>query len=197
MSLFEIMCQKLKKMDFPYVAGIGEPELIEIAERHHIPIFHRSLEEVNVATPLSKVFKCVEQCNTSHATLISPCTPFLEIETINQACRIFCESIEWESMSSVIKEQNWFFDENRRPLVPINVQNMDSNELCIYALANAFEIFPVERFLREGIYYTCANPIDPYLYEIPKNEVYDIDDREDFELGQHIWEYRIIKGVLT
>ena len=43
MSLFEIMCQKLEKLDFPFAAGIGEPELIEIAERHHIPIFHRSL----------------------------------------------------------------------------------------------------------------------------------------------------------
>ena len=129
--------------------------------------------------------------------LISPCTPFLEIETINHSCRIFCESIEWASMSSVIKEQNWFFDENRQPLVPINVQHMVSNGLCVYALANAFEVFSVERFMKEGIYYTFTNPNDPYLYEIPKSEAYDIDNPEEFELGQHIWEYRTKNGVLT
>jgi len=191
MSLFEIMCQKIKTLDYPIAAGVGESELIEIAERYQIPIFHRSQEEVNAATPLSKVFKCVEQCKTSHAMLISPCTPFLSAEVINKACQVFCESQEWESMSAIIKEQNWFFDENRKPFVPINVHHMVTNELCVYALANAFEAFPVERFLKEGIYYTFTNENDPYLYEIPKNEAFDIDDLEDFELGQHIWSSRM------
>jgi CMP-N-acetylneuraminic acid synthetase len=190
-NLFEIMCKKLNQLDFPFAAGVGDSELIDIAERYHVPIFQRSQEEVNASTPLVKVFKCVEQCKTSHAMLISPCTPFLEVETINSACRDFCESKDWESLSAVVKEQNWFFNENREPLVPINIHHMTTNELCVYALANAFEIFPVERFLKEGIWYTFTNPNDPYLYEMPKSEAHDVDDQDDFELSQHVWEHRL------
>jgi len=117
MSLFEIMCKNLKELDFPYAVGVGEEELIEIANRHDVPVFQRSMDEVNAKTntPVSKIFRCVEQSQTSHAMLLSPCTPFLEPETINNACRTFCQSKEWTAMSSVIKEQNWFFDKNRKP----------------------------------------------------------------------------------
>ena len=60
---------------------------------------------------------------------------------------------------------------------------------------NSFEIFPTQRFLTEGIWFTFKNPNDPYLYccgllEIPKNEVHDIDDEEDFELGLYNLEFR-------
>jgi len=191
MSLFEMMCQKLKKLEFPFAAGVGEEELVEIAKRNDVAIFQRTPEEVKAHTPLSKIFKCVSQCQTSHAMLISPCTPFLEAQTLNHACRNFCQSKEWNSMSSVTKEQNWFFDENRKPLVSINTHHMDSKQLCIYALANSFEVFPVDRFLKEGIYYTFSNPQDPFLYEIPKGEAFDIDTTEDFELGKSMWEFRL------
>ena len=190
------MCQKLNKLDFPFAAGVGESKLIDIAKRYQVTVFHCSEEEVNAATPLIKVFKCVEQCTTSYSMLISQCTPFLEAETINTACRKFCKTEEWNPMSAAIKEQNWFFNENHEPLTPINVHNMTTNDLCVYALANAFEVFPVERFIKEGIWYTFTNPTDPYLYEIPKREAFDIDDQEAFELGQHVWDFHSNKKSL-
>jgi CMP-N-acetylneuraminic acid synthetase len=196
-SLFELMCKELKKIDYPIAAAVGDDELIEIANRLDVPILHRTKEEVTIATPLVKVFKCVEQCKTSHAMLVSPCTPFLTAETINTSCRVFCESEEWMSMSAIIKEQNWFFDENRKPLVPINVQNMTTNELCVYAMANAYDIFPVDRFMKDGIFYTFDSLNDPYLYEIPKNEAFDIDDPEDFELGQHMYEKKMKQNKIN
>jgi CMP-N-acetylneuraminic acid synthetase len=196
-SLFEIMCKKLKTIDYPIAAAVGDPELIDLANKLNIPIFSRTKEEVTIGSPLVKVFKCLEQCKTSHAMLVSPCTPFLSVETINTSCRLFCESEEWDSMSAIMKEQNWFFDEDRKPLVPIDIKVMSTNNLCVYAMANAYDIFPVDRFLKDGIFYTFDTLNDPYLYEIPKDETFDIDDPDDFELGRHIYAYRMEKNQVT
>ena len=188
-SLFEIMCNRMKELRYPCFAAVGEPVLSDIAEKYQIPVIHRAIYEINSRGPLRRVFACIEQCKTSHVMLISPCTPFLQTDIINTACDFFIES-EHQALTSAIREQNWFFDQDRKPFFPIDVRNMTSNDLCIYALANAFEIFPVERFLNKGIYYTFEDPHDPYLYEIPKTQAIDIDSEEDFKLASYMWEIR-------
>ena len=188
-SLFEIMCERMQTLRYPTFAAVGEPILSDIANKQNIPIIHRTKEEINSHGPLRRVFACVEQCKTTHIMLISPCTPFLQTDVINAACDFFVKN-EYQAITSAIREQNWFFDQDRKPFFPIDVRNMTSNDLCIYALANAFEIFPVERFLNEGIYYTFEDPCDPYLYEIPKAQAVDIDSEEDFNLASYMWEMR-------
>jgi len=188
-SLFEVMCISMKDLNYPFFAAVGEPELADIADKHQIPIIHRKKSEVTSDRPLRSVFACVEQCTTSHILLISPCTPFLNAATVNAACEYLIEG-EHESISSAIVEQNWFFNKDRKPFFPINVHDMTSNDLCVYAMANAFEGFPVKRFLDEGIYYTFEDASDPYLYEIPKSEATDINTEEEFELAAMMWKAR-------
>ena len=186
LSLFEIMCRKMRRVKYPCYAAVGDSELIEIAEKHSVSVMYRSKNEITSDGPLRLIFNFLEKCETSHALLISPCTPFLEPETINKACEFQCQT-DHKSVSSATMEQNWFFDRDRNPLFPIDVYNMNSKDLCIFALANAFEIFPVDRFLKEGIFYTFSDPTDPYLYEIPKREAIDINNREEFELAVSLW----------
>jgi len=190
LSLFEITCNMLKSVNHPVYAGIGEQELVSIAEEARVPIIFRSQDEITAHSPLRRVFKCVEQIKTKYAMLISPCTPFLRAETVNRACETLLNSKEhYQSLSSATIEQNWFFDREMRPLFPINVHNMTSNDLRIYALAGAFEAFPVKRFLEEGIYYTFADPTDPYLFEISKKEAIDINSEEEFRLAASTWRH--------
>ena len=188
-SLFEIMCRKMSILDYPCYAAVGERELIEISEKCKMPTAMRKIEEVTADSPLRLIFKFLERCETSHAMLISPCTPFLEPETINQACEYFLNS-NCIAMTSVIKEQNWYFNEKKQPLFPIDVKNMNSKDLCIYALANAFELFPVKRFTEEGIYYTFSDKNDPYLYEISKLEAIDINTEDEFMIASRLWSYK-------
>jgi len=187
-SLFDLMCQRLHQLRHPFAAAVGDEELVQAAHRQKVPVIERSHEEVNAHAPLLKVFKCMEKVKTTHAMLVSPCTPNLTMETINKACDFFIES-PYRSMSSCTLEQNWFFDKDKKPLFPINVHNMTSNELCIYALANAFEIFPVDRFMEQGIFYTFDDPTDPHLFQIPKNEALDINTEEEFVIAQDLWRY--------
>jgi CMP-N-acetylneuraminic acid synthetase len=191
-SLFEIMCETMHLLRYPCFTAVGDEELIEIGERQNIPNILRSKEEVTGDGNLRKIFSFLERCETSHAMLISPCTPFLSAQVINEACDFFCQN-DYKSLTSVTQEQNWFFGRDKKPLFEFDVLNMNSKELCVYALANAFEVFPVERFLREGIYYTFKDPEDPYLYEIPKNEAIDIDDEDDFNLAAAMWRHSVGK----
>ena len=189
LSLFEIMCKRMKDLTFPYFAAVGDAKLIEIAKRHHVPVALRSKESLSSDGPLRKIFEFLENCETTHASLISPCTPFLEAQTINKSCAAMCQE-GYQSITSVTFEQNWYFGRDQKPLFPIDIQNMNSKALEVYAMANAFEIFPVERFLKEGIYYTFKGKNDPFLYRIPKKEAYDINSEEEFEIASYIWRAR-------
>ena len=194
MSLFENMCVRMKKLKSPYFAAVGESELIDIAQKHGIPVAFRSKESLNADGPLRKIFEFIENCPTSHANIISPCTPFLEAATIDKANQFMIQE-NYMSITSVIFEQNWYFGADKKPLFPFDIYNMNSKALKVYALANAFEIFSVKRFLDKGIYYTFKNPGDPYLYQIPKMEAYDINSEEEFEIAVHIWKARYGKKL--
>ena len=189
-SLFEVMCNTLQHLRYPCFTAVGDEELIEIGKQQNLANAHRTQEEINGDGNIRKIYGFLERCETSHAMIISPCTPFLTPEIINEACDFFCKN-EFKSLTSIIKEQNWFFGRDKKPLFKFDLLNMNSKDLCIYALANAFELFPVERFLRQGIYYTFDDPEDPFLYEIAKSEAVDINDEHDFNLASAMWEYNV------
>ena len=193
-SIYELMCQRMKKLKSPFYAAVGEPELIDIAKKYGIPVALRSKDSLNADGPLRKIFEFIEDCPTSHANIISPCTPFLEPETIDRANEYMCQE-NVTSITSVTFEQNWYFGADKKPLFPFDIYNMNSKALKVYALANAFEIFPVKRFLDKGIYYTFENPEDPFLYQIPKLEAYDINSEEEFEIASYIWRSRYGKKL--
>jgi CMP-N-acetylneuraminic acid synthetase len=187
-SLFEIMCQKMKDLSFPYAAAIGDKELINIAEKYNVPIQLRSKKALRgqQGTLLRDIYNFLEKCSTKYACLLSPCTPFLKIETVNQACNLVANT-DTMSLSSVYFEQNWFFGSDKKPLFPIDVARMDSKALSLYGKANAFEIFPVKRFLEKGYYFNYESSKDPYLFEIDREEAIDINSEAEYKMASYSW----------
>lgn len=188
-SLFEVLCHTMHQLRYPCFTAVGDDELIEIAERMNLPNELRTREEVDGDGNLRKIYAFLERCETTHAMIISPCTPFLTADTINAACDFFCEN-DFMSLTSVTMQQNWFFGKDKKPLFEFDVYNMNSKDLCLYAMANAFEVFSVERFLRDSIFYQFDRPEDPYLYEISKVEAVDVNDEDDFLIAQMMWHAR-------
>ena len=132
-SLFEIMCQKMKDLSFPYAAAIGDKELIDIAEKYNIPIQLRSKSSLKAqrGSLIRDIYAFLEKCSTKYACLLSSCTPFLKMETVNKACDLICNTNN-TSVTSVYFEQNWFFGSDKKPLFPIDVVRMDSNHLHLH-----------------------------------------------------------------
>jgi len=64
---------------------------------------------------------------------------------------------------------------------------MDSKFLSLYGKANAFEIFPVKRFLEKGYYFNYESPKDPYFFEIDKEEAIDINSEVEFKQASYLW----------
>ena len=187
-GLFEIMCQKMKDLSFPYAAAIGDKELIDIAEKYNIPIQLRSKSSLKAqrGSLIRDIYAFLEKCSTKYACLLSSCTPFLKMETVNKACDLICNTNN-TSVTSVYFEQNWFFGPDKKPLFPVDVTHLDTKALSIYGSANAFFIFPLKRFLEKGYYFTHELPTDPYLFEISKEEAIDINSEIDFKLASYIW----------
>ena len=185
MCLFEHACINLKNLKYKLKAAIGEQPLIDMAKRNNVEIEFRPQNELDSNGELREVFNFLTKADTSHAMLISPCNPFITAEVINDACDKFLAN-DYESMTSVVKEQNWYFDENQKPLFKINPYRMNSKDLKLFSLANVFEVFSVKRFIEEGIYYTFENVKDPAFFELNKNVAIDIDDQIDFDIAQSI-----------
>mgnify|MGYP001190759560 CR=1 FL=1 len=188
LSLFEIACQKMKELSFPCAAAIGDKELIEIANKYNVPIQLRSQSSLKAqqGSLLREIYAFLEKCPTKYACLLSPCAPFLKMETLNKACDLICNT-ENMSVTSVYFEQNWFFGSDKKPLFPVDVIRMDSKFLSLYGKANAFEIFPVKRFLEKGYYFNYESPKDPYFFEIDKEEAIDINSEVEFKQASYLW----------
>ena len=99
-SLFEIACQKMKELSFPCAAAIGDKELIEIANKYNVPIQLRSQSSLKAqqGSLLREIYAFLEKCPTKYACLLSPCTPFLKMETLKDV--VHCSVLVTRSFSS-------------------------------------------------------------------------------------------------
>ena len=184
-SLFERACIKMKDLKFKNKVAIGEKELIKIANKYNIEIEKRPQNELDSNGKLREVFNFLSNTKTSHAMLVSPCNPFITADVLNNACNVFLKN-NYISMTSVIKDQNWYFNYDYKPISPIDPYKMNSKDIKLYKKANVFEIFPVKRFLEKGIYYTFENKNDPFFYEIEKKYSIDVDDETDFNIAKSL-----------
>ena len=184
-SLFERACSKMKDLKYRNKVAIGEDSLINISNKYNIEIEKRPQNELDSNGELRQVFNFLSNTKTSHAMLISPCNPFITADVLNKACDIFLKN-DYTSMTSVIKDQNWYFDYDNKPITPIDPYRMNSKDIKLFKKANVFEIFPVKRFLDKGIYYTFNNKTDPFFFEIEKKHSIDVDDESDFNVAKSL-----------
>lgn len=112
-------------------------------------------------------------------------SPMITSMTIDRCIEVFINSPEHDSFFSVIKLQEYFWDQNTKP-INFNIKN----------LPNSFEL---EKIYMEthGIYGIYVNSLiklktrvgaKPLLIEIPKIEALDVNDIEDLELVKAIYE---------
>ena len=113
--------------------------------------------------------------------------PLLRVETLDRAIECYFNSKDkFDSIFSVTKVQTRFYNKNAEPI------NHNSKELLrtqdlepMYEENSNFYIFSKESFAKAG---KKRIGINPKIFEMNKLEAIDIDEPEDFELAELLYQ---------
>lgn len=193
-TLVDICLNKLHKlshMDIYY--GAHEEELLNKA-RHYsfLKIFRRSHESAHSNNDALKILEILNHIKTKWVLWINPCVPFLKMDTVLGALDTFLV-VENNSLTSVKRAQGWFFNTEWKPLTNINNSIATQDSDYLHEVAHAFHIYDRRYFLEKATYWGNS-PNNPYLFEIPEDENFDIDTELEFKFAEIIYLERKANG---
>ncbi len=194
-SLFDIYLKKFEELhklatpfkDFFMAICPEDKKLWKMASNSSIPIISRSKKSVTGLRKLSELLECLESFKDKYkyVMVVNGCLPFLTVDTIIKAGNYFKNSITSKSMISVIKRQNWYWNENSKIINKKNPKDMATqNTPPVYETVHTFHTAPIKRLLNHDKFW-MMKPNDPALFEINNaKECLDIDTEEDFKMCQ-------------
>jgi len=149
-----------------------------------IKTIHRSEKSANCDGPLLRSLADLTQIKEDYLFFLNPCLALLKPETIDKALEFFAGDTA-ESMTSVIKHKNWFFDaETGKCLTSIDYKELNSKYTRpVVSFASAFHVSSKKTFFETG----CFLNEDTYLYEIPINESFDVNDPQDLFVSEALY----------
>ena len=173
--------------------GAGEEELIErVSSYPNITLLKRDYESLNLDFPLTTIFKCFKDIKEDYILKLNPCTPFLSVNTIQKFIE-FWDKHHYRAVTSVIKDNGWYYSLEGKPLNIVDPKSGDTKTSeQVYKVAHAFHLFEKKRFFETGNIWTNTKN-DPYLYEIPHDESFDIDYEYEFIMCESIYKKRYLK----
>ena len=178
--LVDICLEKLTELtDCKIYYGAHEKELLEKATPYKfLNVIKRSYESANSGSDGRLIFEILNHIKTKWVVWINPCTPFLKMSTVKRALDEFME-IDNNSLTSAKKVFGWFYDKEGDPLTNKDMKIATQESDYLLEVAHAFHIYERKNMLENGKPWINQKG-DPYLFEIPYNETYDIDTENDF-----------------
>tara|TARA_Y100000389_G_C17277921_1_gene421403 strand:- start:58 stop:741 length:684 start_codon:yes stop_codon:yes gene_type:complete len=195
--LIEILINKLKKSKIPkediFIASPDE-EIKEIVNKHNFNFIKRSKESDNEEKDIRIIMEWYKVLIKSytHVILINPCLPLLKIKSINDFYN-FCINNEYDRIFSIKENKNYFFDKNNKP---INFTPEYLNTKYIDPLKEAGHCLFLTKL--DDIKYNnylgkFKDSLNPYLYIVSEEELYDIDYQYQFDIIKYYIEENIDK----
>ena len=190
-TLVERACEKLlnsKLIDAVYLDTESESVKLHCQhlEKRGLKILSRPAQlatnDTGANEMLMYALHSIEECDLLIQTFAT--SPLITINTIDNCIEKFLESgNDYDSFFTVSKMQEYFWNENEEPINFSTVQ-----------LPNSFQLAPMY-METHGLYGVFSNSLlanktrvgkKPMMITIPKIESFDIDDKEDLEIIEHI-----------
>lgn len=183
-TLWSIACNKLNSLPVEYnkVALCNDKELVDIAENYYnLKVIKRDPATCEAEGPMSYIFKDLKDVeDVTHWMFLNPCLAFLNKNTIREALEMF-EQRACPFLTSVKRYQNWMFDMKGDCLTGIDYNTLSTKEIKgKFEAAHAFHIFEKD-FLFTEDKNQLMKGLKPSLFIIPKNQLLDVDTKEDYE----------------
>lgn len=193
--LLEIALKKLLACDFldqnQLYLGAYDEKIKDIGRKLGVQIYNRTYESTLEPVTMDVIYKYLWDIDTEYVLEINPCNPLLNSETINRALHVFFEK-EYKSLFSVVKRQNFYFNQdsslmnrfigNEKYLPTLETKLIEP----VYEAAHCIYIWKAERVKKEGLRWNLTKN-DPFLFEIPPDEAFDIDWPWQFNLAENFY----------
>ena len=112
-SLFEIGVKKLLNSRIipkeNFYVSVGEPELVDIAEKHGVNVYHRSEKSANAENSILDIYEWHDQLPYKYVVLVSACNPLLKTETIDGFFERYLET-DSQGLFAVMAKKQYFWD---------------------------------------------------------------------------------------
>lgn len=184
--LIEILLNKLKKSiilkEDIYIAS-PDNEIKNIVNKHNFNFIKRSKESNNEEFDLTIIMEWYKELmeKYTHVILINPCLPLLKIKTINEFYN-FCINNMYDRIFSVKSTKNYFFDTNNKP---INFKPGSLNTKYVEPLiegGHCLYLTKLEDIENNNYLGGFVDKLNPYLYVLNNDELYDIDHQYEFDI---------------
>lgn len=200
-TLVDICLEKIKKSNVinleNFYFSVHEKELKQIANNHNVNVWNRSVESANSeGTPLTELFDWWDGfSDKKYAVVISACCPLLNVETIDNFIKSYCNS-DSDGMMSVVEKRNYFWDHNHNLITPwpagLEIMNTKfvkptyETAQCLYGgrLDKIGQGIWMGKFDKAG---------DIGLFPIKESESFDIDYEDQFQIIESLYE-KVITG---
>lgn len=195
-TLFDVTLEKVNKSIVPkecFHASINESELIDVANRHGVNIFHRSEQSIrnDDVDPFSvkEVFEW-KDLPFKYFIIMNACNPLVKVDTINDFVKEF-QKVD-RGLLSVKEHKHWFYtpegkfvqeskggEKARRTFNSKYVQTLYSNGPIKGGFMSDIE--------KDICCWDQQSKPDVFIY--PDNEYIDIDYDHEFKQAEYLYEH--------
>ena len=191
-TLFDIVLDKIKtalpsKQDNIW-ASVYEPELIEIAKSKSINVFNRSKTSANNDNSLQTIYEWHDKLPFKYVIAINPCTPLIEVETIESFIKSFIDS-DQEGAFSVFEKQTYYWGKDGKMITDWPEGQQMFNTKFVDPIYEAAHVLYASRLdiIKRGYYITDKLPVEPHLFVINELEAFDIDYDHQFKVAEQLY----------
>jgi CMP-N-acetylneuraminic acid synthetase len=187
-NLFELILTKLKASEYipqsNIYTSIYEEELINVANRVGTNVFKRSKESSTTENGIKELYSWWDQLPFKYVVLVSGCSPFLKISTIDKFVETFVEQEE-ENLFAVTEKKQYFFDKDNKLTTPwpegfkiMNTKFVDPTYEAAHILyASRMDLIGQEMFMGD------MQKGEVKLFTVDEKEAFDIDYNWQFDLA--------------
>ena len=172
-------------------ASLEEPEIVAVADRLGVPVYHRSRASLAEPSDCRTVHDYAASLDSEFYMHVNACNPLLRAETVEWAVAVW-RATEAPSLMAVVRRDTFFFDDAGRMLngfrgTEENRATLETKLVDpVWEAAHSLYIWRRQEVLRHNRFYPMA-PGDPFLYEISPDEFFDIDLPWQFERAEALY----------
>jgi len=183
-TLIDIALDKLSKLELneKYLAVYDQELKDKVIDG--VKILHREYDSVAPGNAHHSVmYRHLENVKSDYIVNLNPCQPFLEVEELQQIITLFKYS-KFESMITVDKERNFFWDKDGNPInFKPNDRLSTTSGPWVYSATHSLVFYKKQYMLDNWELFpnTKNNPC-PFVVDWSEKELLDVDTETDFKM---------------
>jgi len=183
-TLIDIALENLSKLDVDekYLAVYDQELKDKVIDG--VKILHREYDSVAPGNAHHSImYRHLEDVQSDYIVNLNPCQPFLKVEELQQIITLFKYS-KFESMITVDKERNFFWDKDRNPInFKPNDRLSTTTGPWVYSATHSL-VFYKKQYMLDNWELFPNTKHNPYPFEVSwsEKELLDVDTETDFKI---------------